>query len=97
MADYDLDSIFGRTVLSDSILFFNREKDFKECGDDDERLGGLLVKLRLVSRLDEAVEGMELTAYQEGLSSRWGRVVLRQLARNYRRVKEGERGLWRKR
>ena len=69
---------------------FNREKDFKECEDDDERLVGLLGEVsRLVSRLDEAVEAMALTAYQRRIILEMGKVVLGQLARNYRRVKEG--------
>ena len=69
---------------------FNREKDFKECEDDDERLAGLLGEVsRLVSRLDAAVEEKELTAYQRRIILEMGKVVLRQLARNYRRVKEG--------
>ena len=36
-----------------------------------------------------AVEERELTAYQRRIILEMGKVVLRQLARNYRRVKEG--------
>ena len=91
MADYDLDSIFGRKLyFLIPFYLFNREKDFKECEDDDERLAGLLGEVsRLVSRLDEAVEAMALTAYQRRIILEMGKVVLGQLARNYRRVKEG--------
>ena len=91
MMDYDLDSIFGRKLyFLIPFYLFNREKDFKECEDDDERLAGLLGEVsRLVSRLDAAVEERELTAYQRRIILEMGKVVLRQLARNYRRVKEG--------
>ena len=91
MADYDLDSIFGHKLyFLIPFYLFNREKDFKECEDDDERLAGLLGEVsRLVSRLDEAVEAMALTAYQRRIILEMGKVVLGQLARNYRRVKEG--------
>ena len=56
MTDYDLDSIFGRKLyFLIPFYLFNREKDFKECEDDDERLAGLLGEVsRLVSRLDAA-------------------------------------------
>ena len=91
MTDYDLDSIFGRKLyFLIPFYLFNREKDFKECEDDDERLAGLLGEVsRLVSRLDAAVEERELTVYQRRIILEMGKVVLRQLARNYRRVKEG--------
>ena len=60
---------------------FNREKDFKECEDDDERLVGLLGEVsRLVSRLIIDAKTMLEDGLEPGRVARIFRVTVEEPA-----------------
>ena len=91
LVSYDIGDIFEKELYCLIPFFlFNREKIFRDCEADDVKLGELLEDLlRLIHKLDEAMEEDHLSAYQRRVILDMAKLVSGALTEKYRIVKEG--------
>ena len=91
LVSYDIGDIFEKELYFLIPFFlFNREKIFRDCEADDVKLGELLEDLlRLIHKLDEAMEEDHLSAYQRRVILDMAKLVSGALTEKYRIVKEG--------
>ena len=95
MKDYTLDEIFDEDLLFILPFYiFTHEARFPEYEADEAKLKTLQDELStIVARLDALVEEGKLTEYQRATIMEMSRKVVDNLARRYRKVKEGARSI----
>ena len=91
LANYTMDAIFEKKLYFLIPFFlFNREKLFAECETDEARLERLLQEVsQLVQRLNNAMDGKDITVYQRRIIIEMARIVSNALTEKYEKVKEG--------